>query len=59
MNVLQSPERHGHPAFDVRVLKDQGLVSNDSFQIRIQKLEHEVDILLYREDIEQLRLVSV
>lgn len=47
MNVFQAPQRHCHPALDIRVLKDQGLVPNDSFQIGVQKFKDKIDVLLH------------
>lgn len=54
VNVLESTERHGCPRLDVGGLEDEALVANDGLEVGVEELEHEVDILLDREDVEQL-----
>jgi hypothetical protein len=54
VNVLESTERHGCPRLDVSGLEDEALVANDGLEVGVEELEHEVDILLDREDVEQL-----
>jgi hypothetical protein len=58
MYILETPERHGHPALDVGVLEDERLVSNDGLEIRVEVLEHQVDVLLDGKHIEQLESVT-
>lgn len=55
VDIFQSTQRHGRPALDVGVLKDEGLVPDDRFEVGIQKLEDEVDVLLDGKDIKQLK----
>lgn len=43
---LQTAERHGHPALDVRGEKDERAVLDDHLEIRVEELEHEVQIRL-------------
>lgn len=54
MEVLQSSERHDHPAFHVRILEDERLVPYDCLEVGVEELENEIDVLLDREDVEQL-----
>lgn len=53
MYILQPPQRHGHPALYIRRLEHQRLVPDHRFEIRGQKLEHEVDVLLDGKDVEE------
>jgi hypothetical protein len=46
MDILHSPERHGHPALDVGILKDELLVADYGLKISVEELENEIDVLL-------------
>lgn len=52
MNVLEAAQRHRHPAFDVAILEDQLMVADHSFEVGIEELEHQIDVLLDREHVQ-------
>lgn len=52
--VLQSPERHQRPAFDVSLLEDERLVLDDRFEVGVEEFQHEVYVLLDGKDVEKL-----
>lgn len=55
VNVLEPSQSHHHPAFIIAVLQFQMLVvPQDSFQVCIQKFQHEIDVLLHGVHVEQL-----
>lgn len=54
VDVLEPAQRHGRPALNVRRLEDEALVADDGLEVRVEELEHEVDVLLDREDVEEL-----
>jgi hypothetical protein len=54
VDVLETTEGHGRPALDVCRLEHEAFVANYGLEVRVEELEHEVDVLLGREDIEKL-----
>ncbi len=52
VNVLQSSQRHRHPALHIRILDDESFIPDDSLQVGTEELENEVDVLLHGENIE-------
>jgi hypothetical protein len=56
VDILQPAERHCHPRLDVGRLEHEALVADDGLEVRVEELEHEVDVLLDGEDVEELRV---
>jgi hypothetical protein len=59
MAEFQTAHRHEHPALDVARLEDEASVLDDGFQVRVKKLEDQVEVGFRREDIEQLQVRQV
>jgi hypothetical protein len=51
---LDAAKGHGHPGLDVRGREHEGAVLDDILEVRVQELKHQVEILLVREDIQEL-----
>lgn len=54
VDILETTEPHRHPGLDISALEDEHLVANNRFEVGIEKLEDEVDVLLDREDVKEL-----
>lgn len=54
VDVFQPAERHGHPRLDVGRLEDERLVPDHGFEVGVEELEDQVDVLLDAEDVEEL-----
>lgn len=54
VDVLEAAQAHGHPRLDVGDLEDERLVPDHGFEVGVEELEDEVDVLLDGEDVEEL-----
>lgn len=55
MAKFEATKCHGHPAFDVCRQKDESPVFDDPFQIRIEELQHEIEVCFRGEDVQKLQ----
>ena len=51
VDVLQSAQRHRHPALYIRILNDECFISDDRFEVGVEEFQDEVDVLFDREDV--------
>ena len=54
MAVFQSTKHHDEPAFDVSRLENDALFLDNHFQVAVQELEHQVEVLPMSKDVDQL-----
>lgn len=54
VTVFQPTEHHNEPALDVSRLEYNAFLFDDHFQIAVEELQNEVDILLVGKDVDEL-----
>lgn len=54
MTELKAAKGHGHPALDIGWEENERPVLDDQFQVGVEELQHKVEVLLRREDVQKL-----
>lgn len=52
--MIQATQRHEHPGLDIRSHKEDALVLDDLFEIRVEVFQNEIQILFMREHVNKL-----